>query len=159
MEYAQLAEELKKDECVKHWGSQDLRIWLRDQCKCAYCDEDLLATFERAYYGYNYDHLLPKSAYKELESNELNLVLSCCTCNKIKATCDPNHWDHKGTRQEPLYDGKIFDPNIRSELIQRVRRDVTDYKAPYKARFAAEQSLLRKAVEERVKAASASSGL
>ena len=42
MDVAVLAKTLKTDNRLAKWGEKDLRIWLRDGFKCAYCDKDLL---------------------------------------------------------------------------------------------------------------------
>ena len=113
-DYVAIAAELRKQPPLKHWGEQDLPRWLRDGCKCAYCGRDLLESFETAYYNSAYDHLLPKSTYKALESNDLNLVLCCWPCNKMKATWDANNWSRGGARQVPIYDGtRNFDIDMR----------------------------------------------
>lgn len=155
MDYLAIARELKKQQALKRWGLGDLQIWLRDGCKCAYCDTDLLESYETAYYAYSYDHLLPRSAYKELESHELNLVLCCWPCNKMKATWDINKWSRRGVPQDPIYDAtKPFDPEMRSKLIQRVRDGFLETNREDKARFVDEQRLLRQALRDLSQAAS-----
>src|SRR5208337_4132535 len=72
------------------WGKRDVKIWIRDQCRCVYCGMDMLQSYNVAFYFYHYDHLLPKAVYGELEDEDWNRVLSCSACNQIKHTFDPN---------------------------------------------------------------------
>ncbi len=156
MEYVAIAAELRKQPSLQHWGDRDLPRWLRDKCKCSYCDRDLLESFETAYYDTTYDHLLPKSAYKELESHDLNLVLCCWPCNKMKSTWDANRWSRTGVPESPVYDGKApFDEEMRSKLIRRVREGLEVTNRDDKRRFVYEQRLLREAVLNLTQAAAA----
>lgn len=157
MDVVALAKTLKQDNRLGKWGEKDLRIWLRDSFKCAYCDKDLLQDYETAYYDYSYDHLLPKSAYKELESAvELNLVLSCWACNKMKGTWDPNTWSRDGKPQDLIYirESKPLTDETREKLIVRVREGLNKGKAPEKIRFVQEQALL-KPFQDKARAAGA----
>jgi hypothetical protein len=161
MDYLTVAAELRKHPSLKHWGEHDLPRWLRDKCKCAYCDRDFLRSFETAYYDYTYDHLLPKSEYKELECNELNLVLCCWQCNKRKATWDPNNWSRGATPalQVRVYDGHVpFDDGMRTKLIKRVRLGFLATDIEDKRRFVDEQRLLREALLDFPQAAGAAAG-
>ena len=148
MDIIAFARKLKDDNrsVLAKWGEKDLRIWLRDGFQCAYCGRDLLEEYETTYYDYSYDHLLPASAYRELECDEeLNLVLSCWCCNKMKSTWDPNTWSRDGKVQDPMYvrESKPFTEETRSKLILRVKEGLEMYKAPDKARFPEEQALLK----------------
>jgi hypothetical protein len=147
MDCLAISTELRKQPPLKHWGEHDLPRWLRDGCKCVYCDRDLLESYETAYYDSAYDHLLPKSAYKELESHDLNLVLCCWPCNKMKASWDANKWSREGKPQDAVYDiSKPFDELMRTTLIERVRVGISYTNGPYKTRFVEEQRLLREAL-------------
>lgn len=155
-DYLEIAEGLKKNNCLNHWGLIDLQRWLNSGCRCTYCDKDLLECYEAAYYDYSYDHLLPKSEYRELENEELNLVLCCWRCNKMKSTWDANTWSRSGVPQDRVYDRtKPFDFDMRSKLIKRVKEGLQETDRNYKARFLDEQRLLRKAVQDLSQAASA----
>jgi 5-methylcytosine-specific restriction endonuclease McrA len=82
--------------------------------KCVYCDEDLVSN-RIAYSAAMIDHLLPRSKYPDFEVNQMNLVLSCASCNSIKNSRDPLN---------PGEDPEEMLKNNRAELIQRVRNEV-----------------------------------
>ncbi len=68
--------------------SRHVRLWVRDEFKCAYCDEPLLTDLIR-FFSAQLDHLLPKSKYPHLEDIEGNWVLACFPCNQLKRAFDP----------------------------------------------------------------------
>lgn len=64
------------------------RLWVRDEFKCAYCDEPLLFDFIR-FFSSQLDHLLPQAKYPHLKDVEENWVLACFPCNQLKRAFDP----------------------------------------------------------------------
>ncbi len=136
MTYEEIAENLRNNECLKHWRLLWLVVWLRDGCRCVYCGKDMIECYETTYYTYAHDHLLPKSDYPELESTEWNLVLSCSACNTIKSTFDPNRYTSDGSEQTPIYQqGQAPTEPDRAVLLQRARDYIALQKRPYRGRF------------------------
>ena len=84
--------------------------------KCAYCDEDLLSN-RIAYSAAMIDHVLPRSKYPDFATDQMNLVLSCASCNSIKNSQDPLH---------PGEDPEEMLKNNRAELIQRIRDEIQE---------------------------------
>jgi len=118
MDHKSVAAKLLRHEVMKQtsWSVETLAIWLRDGCKCVYCDRDMLESYDVAYYAESRDHLLPISRYEELGSTGWNLVLACRTCNGLKGDADPNMSEDpliytKGTR--------LITDKEREELLQR----------------------------------------
>ena len=75
----------------KSWNlgkSEHVRMWVRHEYKCGYCDENLLTDALRMISS-QLDHLLPQSKYKGLKDVEDNWVLACYCCNQIKRHFDP----------------------------------------------------------------------
>ena len=97
-----------------------LNIWLAANCRCEYCDEDLLRNGAVYTRGYQLDHIVPTRKGGGIEPE--NLALSCSPCNLMKRGWDPR------------------EPNVslsRSDLIKRVR----DYLS--QKRSTADESLRR----------------
>jgi len=84
--------------------------------KCAYCDEDLLSN-RIAYSAAMIDHVLPRSKYPDFATDQMNLVLSCASCNSIKNSHDP---------LRPGEDPEEMLKNNRVEFIQRIRDDIQE---------------------------------
>jgi len=63
-------------------------MWVRHECKCGYCGENLLTDVPRMMSS-QLDHLLPKRKYPDLDKVEDNWVLACFCCNQIKRDFDP----------------------------------------------------------------------
>jgi 5-methylcytosine-specific restriction endonuclease McrA len=116
---------------LKNWPLQDLTIWLRDGCRCVYCDRDMLHDRDITYCLYNYDHVLPVRKYPALENARWNRVLACRGCNSWKATFDPADSGIPATEE------------LRDKLIERARKYVQEQRVPAEALFAKEQELLR----------------
>ena len=68
--------------------SKHVRMWVRHEYKCGYCDENLLTDALRMISS-QLDHLLPQGRYPDLKEAEDNRVLSCYCCNQIKSDFDP----------------------------------------------------------------------
>jgi hypothetical protein len=81
----QLFGELKK----YRWSLGTLQVWAECDFRCAYCDADLLSSYDLYALGQT-DHLLPRGAYPQLCESPSNHVLSCWTCNRLKRHWDPN---------------------------------------------------------------------
>lgn len=90
-----------------------IRIWIRDEFKCAYCGEELLKDIIRVQSA-QLDHLLPKHKYPAYKDKEENWVLACYACNQWKRTFDP--LDHLSAfdRAASLHNLSIY----RDELIK-----------------------------------------
>jgi len=69
-------------------ASRHVRMWVRHEYKCGYCDENLLTDLPRMMSS-QLDHLLPKQKYKNLRDVEDNWVLACFRCNQLKGEFDP----------------------------------------------------------------------
>ena len=115
------------------WKTVGLVVWARASCRCEYCGNSMLDD-RRSLRGYSYDHILPKSRYRHLYTEEeaksyhgklwlehtgrgfSNLALCCRPCNTQKNTWDPN-------AIAPLVSREVEDlsHDQRVELIQRVR--------------------------------------
>jgi len=68
-----------------------LALWLYAECKCTYCKQDLLMTFDNHYGGgYHMDHILPRSLHPELWDTLQNLTLVCYVCSGAKSNWDPS---------------------------------------------------------------------
>jgi hypothetical protein len=65
-----------------------VKMWLRDECKCVYCGENILCDLVRLTSA-QLDHILPKSKYPDYKEEESNWVLACFCCNQIKRNYDP----------------------------------------------------------------------
>ncbi len=159
----EIAKKLKHDVAFESWSTQQVFIWLRDDCRCGYCGEDLLLNRSVAYCMGKLDHLLPKSKpqYRHLENELWNLVLCCGDCNSLKSTWDPN--TDGGT---PVYFGSDKAPangdKIRMELIRRTADYLLVKREPLLVRFVREQLLMRRELrrikDEPDSAANAASG-
>src|SRR5579859_6300175 len=82
------------------WSAETLVMWLECDCRCVYCDRDMLQDRDIAYFFSHSDHLLPKSKYPQLADDPTNRVLSCKACNTLKGDWDPSagEQDRKSTR-------------------------------------------------------------
>jgi hypothetical protein len=67
---------------------EHVRMWVRHEYKCGYCDENLLTDVLRMISS-QLDHLLPKKWYEGLQNEEDNWVLACFCCNQLKRDFDP----------------------------------------------------------------------
>jgi 5-methylcytosine-specific restriction endonuclease McrA len=68
-------------ELTQHhgWDARTLKVWVRAQGRCEYCDADLLGSASVYFHGAHIDHIVPGTG------NDLdNLALSCVACNRIK---------------------------------------------------------------------------
>ena len=73
--------EQAETELIQHhgWTAGTLRVWVRAQGRCEYCDVELLASASVYFHGAHVDHIVP-GAGEDLE----NLALSCTACNRMK---------------------------------------------------------------------------
>lgn len=136
MTYRELAQGMKQNEALSQWGMPDIMIWLRDNCRCVYCGNDMLHSYETSRLEYEYDHLLPHCRYPELDVTwddtewkvaaawvTRNIVLACRTCNRIKLQHDSNICDFDGNKLTPVYQkGQVLSSEGRRELIGRAKR-------------------------------------
>ncbi len=116
------------------WTSAGFVIWQRASCVCEYCGVRVLS--DRLSFRANaYDHILPKSRYKNLHTEEetryyqgsqwllhtgreySNLALCCTRCNTQKSSWDPNG-------EEALVPLDVVNITLeqRDILIERVRQ-------------------------------------
>lgn len=65
--YREVANDLANNTALQEWGVPDLEIWLRDNCSCVYCEKKMLQFYETSRLEYEYDHLLPRTQYPELD--------------------------------------------------------------------------------------------
>ena len=70
------------------WYEVSLIVWPRAGFRCEYCGRDMLASVDEYRYGWNHDHLIPKSVSHDDSTD--NMVLSCVPCNRFKDTFDPS---------------------------------------------------------------------
>lgn len=125
------------------WSLEDLVMWLRCDCTCAYCERELLDSFITMQFDAQRDHLLPRVVYKELENEESNFVLACSACNKVKGAWDANASD-------PVYvkgSGTPLSQEQREELIRRVREINSSYEEPTKSTFDRQKKILKETCE------------
>lgn len=154
--YREVANGLAANTALREWGIRDLEIWLRDGCSCVYCNKDMLQCYEISRLEYEYDHLLPRCQYPELdvtwddhewktdaEWKTRNIVLACRTCNRIKLQHDVNTWNFEGVKQTPIYQkGQILTYEEWRELIKRVKNFIQKKKQANSERFARERELI-----------------
>lgn len=119
---------------LRKWPRIDLEIWLRDGCRCVYCDRDLLADFGITYCLYTYDHLLPVSKYPALKDFRWNKVLACRHCNFWKGRLDPAEANIPATEDS------------RDRLIERARAYIQDRQKNDEALFLKEREILADAL-------------
>ncbi len=133
------------------WTDAGIVVWSRAGCRCEYCGSAMLGDRQR-YRTYHYDHILPKSKYRRMYSEEAtlkyegadwlhhtgrgysNIALACARCNTTKSTWDPNGDDPV----VPL-DVEDLPLDARAVLIERVRTHL----APSIARDEAELAAAR----------------
>ena|SRR5438552_1916208 len=127
------------------WSEEALVSWLRCDCKCAYCKEDMLKSRDVAYFfSTTLEHLLPKKKYPGLEKEPSNLVLACRACNSRKGQWDPNR------DGEPIYtasEGTQLTEEQRQELIERAKKYIKTKQVEHEKLFSQEKKLLLEAME------------
>jgi hypothetical protein len=98
-ELQRVAERMWKDNFffMYRWSPETLAVWLRHNCKCVYCDRDLLENRDIAYFFSDREHVLPKSKYPSLEFDPNNIVVACAACNTIKGRLEPQ-WTNAAGR-------------------------------------------------------------
>jgi hypothetical protein len=89
-EAKEVAAKLVASREMGSWSQETLTTWLEFDCRCAYCDRDLLKDRGIAYFFSHSDHVLPQSKYPQLINTPTNRVLSCRSCNTIKGDWNPN---------------------------------------------------------------------
>ena len=85
MDQDEVAAELAR---LPRWYDVSLVVWPRAGYRCEYCGRNLLASLDEYRWGWNHDHLIPRSVSQD-DSND-NMVLSCVACNRYKDTFDPH---------------------------------------------------------------------
>jgi hypothetical protein len=151
IDYAAIAKELMKQPLFSDrgasaigWSEQNLARWLRDECRCVYCEKPMLESFITMQFDAQCDHLLPKVIYGELADEPSNLVLACTVCNKVKGSWDPNLTD-------PVYlkgSSTPLEPDQRKELIRRVKEVNRKYEESLKGTFEEQKKTLLRTCEE-----------
>ena len=138
-ELQRVAERMWKDNFffMYRWSPETSAVWLRHNCKCVYCDRDLLENRDIAYFFSDREHVLPKSKYPSLEFDPNNIVVACAACNTIKGDWNPNG-------QMPLveYDVQHLTDSQREELVTRSRHYVEMKKAETEPEFRQEKELI-----------------
>jgi hypothetical protein len=91
MEYdEQAAKEIwNNHEIIRNWAPEAIAIWLRDKCRCVYCDRKMLEFAAIMDHFSTIDHVLPKKKYPQFEWKPWNRVLACRRCNNLKRYTDP----------------------------------------------------------------------
>jgi 5-methylcytosine-specific restriction endonuclease McrA len=79
------------------WSEETLRVWVRANGRCEYCDKDLQAHPDDYFHGYNIDHVIPAS--HDGPSHPDNYALACRTCNLIKRNHDFRNGETGVTRE------------------------------------------------------------
>ena len=142
IDFAVVAETLLKKPVIRQagWSADTLAYWLRDGCKCVYCDRDMLASRDVAVMYQHHEHLLPKAKYPQFENSWWNFVLSCQACNSYKHAFDPNF--------DGIFDTSSSVPSedVRRSLLARARGHVAEARAKCEATFKEEAALLREAL-------------
>jgi hypothetical protein len=137
-----MAKQLVKTSTFRsNWSPAALEIWLRDGCRCVYCDRDMLESRDTTYYFWCAEHVLPVHKYEHLKHAVWNQVLSCHPCNQLKH------------RFDPAYDGTLADEANLSTFIERARAHIEKRKVEMEALFVHEAKLLRDSMDAFGKAA------
>jgi hypothetical protein len=124
------------NELMKTYGWPDLtmRLALRAQFRCEYCDRDFIISMGDIY---DYDALLldcivPRAKWPEGENDFDNLAVSCRACKFLKRIWDP---------RDPT------DPNLsRAELIKRAREYLSPLREAKQRQMAAMRALITRLV-------------
>lgn len=85
---AGLAGKAGYDAMWKRGERRHVRMWIRHNYACGYCEENLIAGLIPIFSA-QLDHLLPQSTYSHLRDVEDNWVLACFPCNQLKRNFDP----------------------------------------------------------------------
>lgn len=142
MSIDEIAEKLMSEPFMTPgWSQEDLFLWLRDGCRCVYCDRDMLESYDTLFYQSGYDHLLPQKDYPGLVNCKWNKVLACRPCNTIKHTFDPS----RRVANPKLYSADS-PPNEseRLELIARAKEYIEQMGSQCRANFPKQKSLIVK---------------
>ena len=91
------------------------REYVRRNGRCVYCGADVLHD-RLGYAMLQWDHLLPRAHYRELEHDPNNIVLACHLCNSLKRDYDPS----EGTPD--------MLQNDKSQLIEQARSHISKKK-------------------------------
>ncbi len=117
-----------------NWPLRTLEIWLRDECKCVYCERNMIENREITYFCSSLDHLLPVHKYEPLKDEAWNQVLACRNCNGLKGKFDP------------AKDGIPTDKEHRLELIEHTKGYIAKRKEHWEAVFAREKQKIQDAL-------------
>jgi 5-methylcytosine-specific restriction endonuclease McrA len=132
------------NELMKTYGWPDLtmRLALRAQFRCEYCDRDFIISMGDIY---DYDALLldcivPRAKWPEGENDFDNLAVSCRACKFLKGI-----WDPRDPTDPNLSDP--MDPNLsRAELIKRMREYLSPLREVKQRQMAAMRALITRLV-------------
>jgi 5-methylcytosine-specific restriction endonuclease McrA len=116
-EESQLVEELQK---FFRFGEWNARRGLQTNCKCEYCDRDLLASFND-YDAWQIDHVIPSSKGGKHEYE--NMAVCCKTCNFLKRDYLPQG----SSREEQVADARHYVQELRRAReaeLERLREHV-----------------------------------
>jgi 5-methylcytosine-specific restriction endonuclease McrA len=91
------------------FGEWNARRGVEQDCRCAYCERDLLASYND-YNSWQFDHVYPMSQGGE-HSFE-NIVVCCKACNYLKLTYVPDGTTH----QERIADARRYVLARRAEM-------------------------------------------
>lgn len=123
------------------WSFEDLYGCMRDDLYCVYCGCDLIKDRDdlsgRIIFHAlrNFDDLLPKSKYPELEGQLSNRVLCCLPCSQLKRDWDAN-------QPMPVYlarTGQLLDED-RKEMIRRSKEHLQGLRRAADENFAKQKS-------------------
>ena len=135
-----------RETMVSWWCDQTLAVWLRDGGRCVFCDENLMARRELAYYYSSIDHLLPKAEdkYPQFQNMFWNQVLCCRSCNGIKRDTDPS----KGALAESVLTNPEYQPDnaLVEQWIKTVWEAIELRRSQLNERFDRESSLINDAL-------------
>lgn len=153
MDYDKVANELVLEPFMKPgWSARDLAIWLRDGCRCVYCDKDRLQSYDVLFYDSAYDHLLPVKRYEALKDADWNRVLACRACSTIKHTFDPSREPLPTGEAAPIAlhaaSGSRPSETDRLRYIEHVKSHIESQRSAYRAVFPKQRRAIVKALRQ-----------
>lgn len=139
----QAAQKMCRENSFMHrWKPETLAVYLRHECKCVYCQRDLMETRDIKYFFADREHILPKGKFPALESDPNNMAVACAACNTIKSDWNPNH-------QDPIVapDVQHLELPEREEFLRRSRAYVAFRRAQTEEEFNKERQLITSFLE------------